>query len=356
MRLALEEAAKALGKTSPNPLVGAVVVKEGRVVAAGHHVAAGKAHAEAVALESAGAEASGADLYVTLEPCDHLGRTPPCTEAILRAGIRRVFIGSQDPNPIVSGRGIRRLADAGIPVEVGVLREECDRLIEGWSRFIRSGRPWVVAKVASTLDGRIATRTGDSRWITGEEARAKVHRLRSEVDAVIVGRGTVEADDPLLTSRIPGGRDPLRVILDSRLRISPDAKVFARESGARAIVACVGPADPERAERLRAAGAEVLECGSWGGRIDLGSLLSHLAAREVVQVLVEGGAKTFGAFLEAGMVDRLLIHYGPMVFGGGPAWTDAPAVERVAEAPRMRIDSAEIVDGDLLVEARPARS
>ncbi|AKU91238.1 bifunctional diaminohydroxyphosphoribosylaminopyrimidine deaminase/5-amino-6-(5-phosphoribosylamino)uracil reductase RibD [Vulgatibacter incomptus] len=355
MRRAIEEARKALGRTSPNPPVGAVLVKEGRVVGVGHHARAGGPHAEAAALADAGEEARGADLYVTLEPCDHQGRTPPCSAAIVRAGVARVFVGTPDPNPIVSGRGIQRLEAEGIPVEVGPLEAECEALIEGWTSFIRSGRPWVIAKVAATLDGRIATRTGDSRWITGDEARARVHRLRDEVDAVIVGRGTVEADDPLLTARIPGGRDPLRVILDSGLGIAPDAKLLTAPSSAKTLIACVGPAAPERADRLRAAGAEVVECASWGGRVDLAFLLAHLAARGVVQVLVEGGARVFGAFLEAGLVDRLLVHYGPVVFGGGPAWTDAPAVDRVADALRVRFERAELVGGDLLVDARPIR-
>ncbi|HWV37598.1 MAG TPA: bifunctional diaminohydroxyphosphoribosylaminopyrimidine deaminase/5-amino-6-(5-phosphoribosylamino)uracil reductase RibD [Vulgatibacter sp.] len=355
MALALEEARKGLGRTSPNPPVGAVIVRDGAVVGAGHHSFAGGPHAEAEALAAAGDAARGGDLYVTLEPCDHLGRTPPCAPAVAGAGIARVFIGATDPNPIVSGRGIRRLREAGLQVETGVLGAACEALIEGWSLFIRAGRPWVVAKVASTLDGRIATASGDARWITGEGARARVHRLRSEVDAVIVGRGTVIADDPALTARIPGGRDPLRVILDSRLSVSPTARVFARGSAAGAIAACIGPADPDRAAALRGAGAEVLECEAVDGRVALEPLLRGLAARGVVQVLVEGGAGVFGAFLEAGLVDRLLLHYGPKVFGGGPAWANGPVAARVADALGFRIEAAELVDGDLVVDARPLR-
>jgi len=355
MALALDEARRGLGRTSPNPPVGAVVVKDGAVLGAGHHAIAGGPHAEAEALAAAGDAARGADLYVTLEPCDHLGRTPPCAPAVVRAGIARVFIGATDPNPIVSGRGVRRLRDAGLDVETGVLGEACEGLIEGWSLFIRTGRPWVVAKVASTLDGRIATRIGDSRWITGEGARARVHRLRDEVDAVIVGRGTVIADDPALTARIPGGRDPLRVILDSRLSVPPTAKVFAQESTARTIVACLASADPRRAAALREAGAEILECEGVDGRISLEPLLRALASRGVAQVLVEGGAGVFGAFLEAGLVDRLLLHFGPKVFGAGPTWTDAPAAVRVADAVGVRIQGVELVDGDLVVDARPLR-
>lgn len=355
MGLALEEAAKGLGRTSPNPPVGAILVKEGRVLAAGHHAAAGAPHAEIMALAQAGEAAQGADLYVTLEPCNHLGRTPPCAEAVVRAGVARVFIGTPDPNPIVSGRGIRHLEAAGIPVSVGLRRQECDRLIEGWSQFIRLGKPWIIAKVASTMDGRIATRTGDSQWITSEETRARVHRLRNEVDAVLVGRGTVEADDPRLTARHPGGRDPLRVILDSDLRVLPTAKVFSSASAARAVVACVGPADPARAAALREVGVEIIECPPREGRVDLEHLLNALAARGVVQILVEGGAEVFSAFLEEGLIDRLLLHYGPLIFGDGPTWATSPVAAKVSDALRLHLEEAQVVGSDLLVDARVQR-
>jgi diaminohydroxyphosphoribosylaminopyrimidine deaminase/5-amino-6-(5-phosphoribosylamino)uracil reductase len=221
MRLALREARRGLGRTSPNPAVGALLVKGGRIVGRGHHVQAGAPHAEVMAIRDAAARARGADLYTTLEPCDHVGRTPPCSLAILEAGVRRVFSGSADPNPRVNGRGIRRLRRAGVEVETGVLREDCDALNEPWFRFITTGRPHVTLKVAATLDGRIATASGDSRWVTGPEARAHVHRLRDAVDAVLVGAGTARADDPRLTARLPGGRgcDPIRVVLDSRLEL-----------------------------------------------------------------------------------------------------------------------------------------
>lgn len=353
MRLAIREARRGLGRTSPNPPVGAVVVRDGEVVGVGHHQRAGAPHAEIVALSQAGSRARGADLYVTLEPCNHQGRTGPCAPAVVEAGIARVFVGARDPNPLVSGRGIRRMRSAGVVVEVGCLKAECEALIEPWARFITGGRPFVTVKVASTLDGRIATRTGDSRWITGEKARRLVHALRNEVDAVLVGSGTVAADDPLLTCRIRGGRDPVRVVLSSRLEVSPRARIFHTGSPAPTWVACVSPAPEEEARALREVGAEVIECRGVGGRIDLHDLLEKLAARGIVQILVEGGARIFGAFLAAGLVDRLLIHYGPRVFGGGPAWTDEPAVARVADAPGFRIRSAELLEGDLLVEARP---
>ena len=353
MRRALDAARLGLGRTSPNPPVGAVVVKDGEIVAVGHHAMAGGPHAEVAALDAAGPKARGADLYVTLEPCNHVGRTGPCAPRVVEAGIARCFVGSPDPNPLVSGRGIRRMRRGGVAVEVGVLREETDALIEPWARFITEGRPFVTMKVASTLDGRIATRTGESQWITGPEARGLVHRLRNEVDAVLVGSGTVTADDPRLTARIEGGRDPARVVLSSRLEISPRARIFHPGSKAPTLVACVSPAPAAEAEALRAAGAEILECRGGGGRIDVGDLLAKRGARGIVHVLVEGGARIFGAFLAAGACDRLLLHYGPKVFGGGPSWTDEPAVTRVADAPAFRYETVSLVGGDLLVEARP---
>lgn len=354
MRRALEEARRGLGRTSPNPPVGAVVVRDGQVIATGHHPVAGGPHAEVVALDAAGERARGADLYVTLEPCDHWGRTGPCAPRVVEAGIARCFVGTPDPNPLVSGRGLRRMEQGGVQVRAGVLREETDALIEPWAHFIGSGRPFVTLKVASTLDGRIATSTGESRWITGPGARRLVHELRDEVDAVIVGAGTVRADDPALNTRIEGGRDPLRVILASRLEVDPAARIFHLESTARTLIACVEAAPDARAA-LEAVGAEVLVCrAGQDGRVDLDDLLIRLAARGVVHVLVEGGARVFGAFLEAGRCDRLLLHQGPKIFGAGPAWTDAPRPERVADAPMFRYASARLVEGDLVIEARPA--
>jgi diaminohydroxyphosphoribosylaminopyrimidine deaminase/5-amino-6-(5-phosphoribosylamino)uracil reductase len=352
MRLALREAEKGLGRTSPNPPVGAVLVRDGRVVGMGHHERAGGPHAELFALQAAGELARGATLYVTLEPCAHHGRTPPCAPAVAAAGVSRVFVGSPDPNPLVAGRGIRTLRDAGLEVEVGLLREACDELIEGWAHFLSTGRPFVILKAASTLDGRIATKTGDSKWITGEAARREVHGLRDRADAVLVGRGTVEADDPQLTTRLEGGRDALRVILDSTLSVRPDARIF-RTGRSKVLVACAEGADESRAEALRKAGAEILVAGR--GRVELPLLLAELGRRNVAQLLVEGGARIFGSFLAADLVDRLVLHYGPKVFGAGPAWTDAPAAERVADALSFELRSSRALDGDLVVELRPRR-
>jgi diaminohydroxyphosphoribosylaminopyrimidine deaminase / 5-amino-6-(5-phosphoribosylamino)uracil reductase len=352
MRLALREARRGLGRTSPNPAVGAVLVKGGRVVGRGHHARAGMPHAEVVAIRDAGTKARGADLYTTLEPCDHFGRTPPCSLAILEAGVRRVFSGSGDPNPRVNGRGIRRLRRGGVEVETGVLRAECDALNETWFRFITSGRPHVTMKVASTLDGRIATASGDSRWVTGPQARAHVHRLRDGVDAVLVGAGTVRADDPRLTARLPGGRgrDPLRVVLDSRLTLPGTLRLFRQRSDAPTLVAHVSGEPPARPPR----GVEYLRCHARKGRVDLHDLLDRLAARGVTTLLVEGGAEVNRAFLDAGVVDVLLLFLAPKIAGGGIAWVGGDGPVRMTDALPLLDLRVRRLGPDLLVSGRPA--
>jgi diaminohydroxyphosphoribosylaminopyrimidine deaminase/5-amino-6-(5-phosphoribosylamino)uracil reductase len=351
MRVALREAEKGLGRTSPNPAVGAAVVKGGRVVALGHHARAGSPHAEVAALARAGARARGADLYTTLEPCDHWGRTPPCSLAILQAGIRRVFVGSRDPNPVVNGRGTARLRRGGVEVVRDVLRAECDRLNRAWFRFITAGRPYVTLKIAASLDGRIATRTGDSRWVTGPEARALVHRLRDRADAVLIGAGTARADDPRLTARLPGGRgrDPLRVVLDTRLRLPHRLRLFRQRSSAPTLVAHAR----SRLPRLPR-GVEPVRCRARGGRVDLADLLDKLAQRGVTHLLVEGGGEVATSFLAAGLVDRLLLFLSPRILGGdGLAWARAPGPRRLADA--LRLAEVEVTrhGDDVLVSGIP---
>jgi diaminohydroxyphosphoribosylaminopyrimidine deaminase/5-amino-6-(5-phosphoribosylamino)uracil reductase len=326
-------------------------VKGGRVVAAGHHARAGGPHAEVVALRAAGARARGADLYTTLEPCDHHGKTPPCSRAVIEAGVRRVFVGSRDPNPLVNGRGIARLRRAGVPVTVGVLEGDCDALNAHWFRFIRDRRPYVTLKIAATLDGRIATATGDSRWVTGELARAWVHRLRDRVDAVLVGRGTAEADDPQLTARLPGGRgrDPLRVVLDTHLSLPSSLKVFRQRSAAPTVVA-------HASDRMRRLGphVELLRCRRGKGGVDLADLLQRLGERGVTHLLVEGGAAVHGRFLESGLVDRIILLLAPKILGrGGLAWASQKAPETMAAA--LRLDRMEVsrLGDDVLITGVP---
>lgn len=351
MRLALREARRGLGRTSPNPAVGALLVKGGRIVGRGHHARAGAPHAEVAAIRDAGPRARGADLYTTLEPCDHFGRTPPCSLAILEAGVRRVFSGSADPNPRVKGRGIRRLRRSGVEVHTDLLREACDALNAGWFRFITTGRPHVTLKLAATLDGRIATRSGDSRWVTGPEARAYVHRLRDATDAVLVGAGTVRADDPRLTTRLQGGggRDPLRVVLDSRLRLPPESRVLRPRSEAATLVAHVGGRPPARPRR----GVEYLRCRSSGGRVDLRDLLVRLGRRGVTTLLVEGGGEVAASLLAAGLVDRLLLFVAPRIAGGGLSWMPGDGPERMADALAVRDLEVRRLGSDILLSGRP---
>ncbi len=351
MRLALREAAKGLGRTSPNPAVGAVLVKNGRVIARGHHARAGTPHAEVVALRAAGARARGADLYTTLEPCDHYGRTPPCSIAILEAGVRRLFSGSSDPNPLVNGKGVARLRRGGVEVVTGVLAAACDELNAPWLTYIAAGRPFVTVKAAVTLDGRIATRTGDSRWVTGEAARRWVHRLRDRVDAVLVGSGTARADDPRLTARLPGGRDPLRVVLDTDLALPARLRLFRQRSTAPTLVA-------HASSRTRdlGPGVELLRCRRGAGGVDLADLLARLAARGITHLLVEGGAQVDARFLEAGLVDRLVVFVAPKLVGadGIPLFAGrGPA--RMADALALADVRVERVGDDVLVSGVPAR-
>lgn len=354
MREALAEARRAVGRTHPNPAVGAVVVRDGEIVGRGHTAPAGGPHAEVRAIADAGPRAQGADLFTTLEPCDHHGRTPPCTEAILAAGVARVFAGSADPNPLVDGRGVRRLRELGIPVWTGVLAVETDALNRPFFKAMRVGLPWVTLKAAVSLDGKLATASGDSRWVTGEAARTEVHRLRNVVDAVLVGSGTVRADDPALTTRLPegGGRDPLRVVLDSGLQLLPRRKLFHLASDARTLLVHVEGQGGERAPALTAAGADLLAVPGRPGEVDLEATLRALLRRDVLHLLVEGGPMVFAAFIRAGLADALVLHLAPKLVGGdGLSWLGPLGLERMVGARSLRVESVRSLGEDLEVRA-----
>ena len=346
---AIAEARKGIGRTSPNPAVGAVVVRGSRVVGRGWHRRAGEPHAEVEALRDAGPLARGAELYSTLEPCDHQGRTPPCTRAILDAGVARVVVGSDDPNPLVAGRGVRRLRARGVEVARGVERERCDELNRPWFRFITSGRPHVTLKAAVTADGKLASATGDSRWITGPAARREVHELRSQADAILVGAGTVRADDPRLTARLPGARSPLRVVLDGRLSCSPGSRIYGRVApGALAVALPEAPA--ARAAALERKGVEIWRLPGRGGRVGLERLLEALAGRGVVRLLVEGGADVFGQLLALGAWDRLMLFVAPKLLGEkGRPWAALPGGRRMSDALELGEFSARTVGRDALL-------
>lgn len=318
MQLALELARRGEGRTCPNPPVGAVVVRDGQVVGQGYHPRAGEPHAEIFALDEAGEKASGADLYVTLEPCSHHGRTGPCCEAVAQAGIRRVFIGATDPNPRVDGGGIGYLRQAGLEVHAGISEQECRRLIAPFARHVTTGLPFVILKSAITLDGFTACSGGDSRWVSGEESRRHVHGLRDRVDAIMVGIGTVEKDDPQLTTRLPGGgHDPLRVIVDTTLRIDERAAVLRLSSAAPTLIATTARADAAKVERLRAGGSEVLILPRDDGQVDLRELLRHLGRRNVQSLLLEGGARLAGRCFRQRLISRVMVFVAPRMLGGG---------------------------------------
>ncbi|HIE13634.1 MAG TPA: bifunctional diaminohydroxyphosphoribosylaminopyrimidine deaminase/5-amino-6-(5-phosphoribosylamino)uracil reductase RibD [Desulfotomaculum sp.] len=352
MRRTFELAAQARGWTSPNPMVGAVIVRDGRVVAEGYHRRVGLPHAEVEALRAAGEDARGSTLYVSLEPCCHTGRTGPCTEAIIAAGVKRVVAAMADPNPLVSGKGFARLKESGVEVEFGILEREARRLNEAFIKFITTRRPFVILKTAMSLDGKIATATGESKWITGEEAREYVHQLRNACDAVLVGIGTVLKDDPSLTTRLPGGgRDPARVVVDSRARTPLEARVLNQRSEAATFIAVTEMAPPERMEALKQAGAQVLVCGP-GPAVDLKFLLAALAEREIASVLVEGGSAVNASFLLQGLVDKLVWFIAPLIIGGreaiGPV--GGTGVRSLAKAIRLSELSVRQLGSDLCIE------
>ena len=318
MNLALSLAARGTGRTSPNPMVGAVLVKDGVIIGRGWHKKCGGLHAEREALAACTADPAGSTLYVTLEPCCHHGRQPPCTDAILAAGISRVVVGSVDPNPLVAGKGLAILQEHGVQVETGVQKAACDALNRVFFHYIRTRRPYVILKYAMTLDGKTATRTGASRWITGEEARRQVHRDRDRYAAILVGVGTALADDPLLTCRAEGGHNPLRVVCDSSLRLPLASHLVRTAREVPTVVAAARP-DPEKRAALEAAGCQVWELPGPDGRVDLNALLDRLGEREIDSLLVEGGAAVAGAFLDAGLVQRVQAYIAPKLFGGAAA-------------------------------------
>lgn len=359
MTLALRLAAKGLGKTSPNPMVGALVVKNGRIVGRGYHHGPGQPHAEIIALNQAGPRANGATLYVTLEPCCHLlKRTPPCVPAVIQSGVRQVVIAMVDPNPSVKGRGIAALRRAGITVTTSTGQEEAAQLNRAYLHWVRTGRPYVILKAGMTLDGKVATAKGESRWITGPPARQEAHRFRSQVDAVVVGVGTVIHDDPALTARLSdrplklAQKQPLRVVLDSKLRIPMTARICAKQDQAKTLIVTTSRASQSRRRPFERAGVEVVSLSKKKGRVSLQALMTVLGKRGITSVLIEGGSTINAAVLREKLVNHVLFYLAPTLLGG----QDAKAVigdrspERLAQALTLRHVTIRRIGKDMVVE------
>ncbi|HVL56861.1 MAG TPA: bifunctional diaminohydroxyphosphoribosylaminopyrimidine deaminase/5-amino-6-(5-phosphoribosylamino)uracil reductase RibD [Burkholderiaceae bacterium] len=350
MSRALELAAQGLYTTTPNPRVGCVIVRDGVIVGEGWHRRAGEPHAEALALAEAGGRSRGATVYVTLEPCSHLGRTPPCVESLVSARVARVIAAMEDPNPRVNGQGLARLRDAGIDVRCGLLQHEATELNIGFvSRMIR-GRPWIRLKVAASLDGMTALHDGSSRWITGEAARRDGHAWRARACAVLTGIGTVRDDDPRLDVRdVPTQRQPLRILVDSRLDVAPDAKLFDADGGTL-IAYAAGNADKERA--LAARGCELLHRPGPDGKVDLPGLFAELGARGLNEVHVEAGHKLNGSLVREGCVDELLVYLAPALIGAGRGMFELPQIAELSARRQLRFTEVDRIGSDLRLRAR----
>ncbi len=353
MNHALDIAALAAGRTSPNPMVGCVIVKNDEIVGEGFHQKAGTPHAEVHALRAAGDNTRGATAYVTLEPCSHFGRTPPCADALIKAGIQRVVVAMVDPNPLVGGQGIARLRESGIKVDVGLKEAEAKKLNRGFLKAIQAGLPYLLYKSALTLDGKIATETGDSKWVTNEASRAYVHRLRNEFDVIMVGSQTAIQDNPALTCRISGGRDPVRLIVDGELRIPLESSVFSPTSTAPCIIATSESASVEKLNLLKTfSNVEVWEYKN-PRNVPLEKLLSDLVLRGWNSVLLEGGGGLAGALLQAQLIDELEFIYAPKLIGGrGPSPLSNLQIERMSEAIPLEILETDMETGDLRIRAQ----
>lgn len=369
MRRAIELAKKGSGHVNPNPLVGAVIVRDGEIIGEGYHECYGQLHAERNAIANAkkrGNSLEGSTIYVTLEPCCHYGKTPPCTEAIIEEKIARVVVGSDDPNPLVSGKGFQMLREKGIEVIPHFLKEECDAMNHVFFHYIRTGTPYVAMKYAMTMDGKIACYTGDSKWVTGEESRAHVQTLRNHYKGIMAGIGTVLADDPMLNCRIEGGRDPIRIIADSHLRIPMDSQLVRTAGQQPLIVACLPDADEEKVAQLQEKGVEVLRIPGVTTAditeeqkevISLPVLMKELGARKIDGILLEGGGQLNESALQAGIVDRIYCYIAPKIFGGAQAKTpvEGQGLTRAADAWQFNRIGMQEFGQDILLEYEKAQ-
>lgn len=351
MRLALNLAKKGIGKVNPNPLVGAIIVKNNKVIGKGYHEMYGKCHAEVNAFSSLSENPKDATMYVTLEPCSHYGKTPPCVNKIIENNIKRVVIGSVDNNPLVSGQGIQKLKDAGIEVKVGVLEEECKKLNEIFFKYISTKRPFVVLKSAMSLDGKISTPSGESKWITGEVSRKNVHKLRNELMSILVGVNTIIKDNPKLTCRFEGGRNPIRIIVDSTLRIPLNSNVLT-DKEARTIIATTKFAEKNKILKLKKSGIEVIIVNTKDNRVDLAELMIKLGELNIDSVLLEGGAELNFSALEQGIVDKIQIYIAPKIIGGKNSKTpvEGQGIKSLKEAFKVKYMVCKSIGEDILLE------
>lgn len=357
MSLALDLAERAQGQTGINPVVGSVVVKDGMLVGMGSHLERGTPHAEIHALQMAGNKASGSTVYITLEPCSHYGKTPPCSERLIAEGVKRVVIATEDPNPLVSGKGVHMLREAGIQVDVGVLEHRAIKLNEPFRKFITTGKPYVTLKTASTLDGRIATKTGDSKWISNEAARSRVHTLRHRHQGIMVGVSTVIADDPLLTTRLTvDGLNPIRIVVDSKLRIPLDSKMI-HDHAASVIILTTSHGDKNKRIELEKKGVEVITCGD-GPQVDLQLAMTLLGQKEIGSILLEGGGTLNGSMLKERLVDCIILFLAPKIVGsqGAPSSFNFSGAELMSEALTLTDLEIEQLDNNLCIRGIPVYS
>ena len=357
MKRALELARCGMGHTNPNPMVGAVIVKNGRIIGEGYHERCGEGHAEVNAFKHCTEEPAGADMYVTLEPCSHYGKTPPCADLIVSKNIARVFVGADDPNPEVSGRGIKKLRDAGIEVTTGLLAQESIDLNEVFMKYIRNKAPFIVLKTAMSLDGKIATATGESQWISSEESRAHSQTLRARYAAILAGIGTVLADDPLLTCRIEGENSPLRIIADSKLRIPEDAKILENQDIAPTVIAVGEGYDEEKRNRISERGIKIIDAPGKDGRVNFAGLFKEIGKMGHDSILVEGGGIVAGSLVTAGLIDRVYAYIAPMLIGGKDAKTpvEGEGIKNLNDALRLKNVEYEVLGGDVMLTGTVVR-
>ncbi len=366
MRRALELAQKGMGHTNPNPMVGAVIVKEGRIIGEGFHERCGEGHAEVNAFKYCNEDPAGAEMYVTLEPCSHYGKTPPCADLIISKKISKVYVGALDPNPLVAGRGVRKLEDAGIEVKSGILAEESRSLNEVFMKYIVNKDPFVVLKAAMSLDGKIATSSGESKWISCEESRMHAHSLRGRYMAIMAGIGTVLADDPELTCRMEGGKNPIRLIVDSSLRIPEDAKVLKGQDKAKTIIATASPKDTEKRRRIEDRGIRIIDMPMQPERagtpdeikVDIKRFIKTLGEEGIDSILIEGGGTLAGTIVREGLVDKVFFYIAPMLIGGKAAKTpvEGAGIENLADSVRLDNVIVHRFGRDIAVEATAAKN